>query len=327
MKSILNNGNSMFIKTFNAIQKKPIRNFILSDKHHKTPTKSSFNILRHNFSILKTPKRLIDYSIIENSNNVGLITIKNWRKKNSLPHDIVLAFQDILEKINSDFIKNKFPRVLILNSEGDVFSSGHDLQELSSSDDSKKHEIFTKFSELMLLMNKSHPIIIAEIQGLATAAGCQLANNCDLILASSKAQFEMPGVKIGLFPLTPAVPLCRTIGNKKAMEMLLTSEPIDCKKAYDFGLINEIVDVNNLSIQESKQKLREHSLKYAEKINKFSYKTLSFGKQVFYEQIQQQNIEASYKITSEAMCKNLNFIDTKEGVKAFLEKRKPRFNQ
>jgi len=276
-------------------------------------------------TIIDKNTNLVSYDIIDSS-KIGLITIKNSAKRNALNFNIISNLTDTFIKIDSDFKSNKFPRVIILNTEGEVFSSGHDLKELNSFDDNKRKQTFTNFSNLMVLLQKINPIIIAEVQGLATAAGCQLVATCDLVVASSNAKFETPGVKVGLFCSTPSVAIGRTIGSKRAMQMLLTGEHIDCKKAYEWGLVNEIVEIENLNSEQAKNKLRENSLKLAEKINKFSYETLSFGKKVFYEQSQKDNIADAYKIACEGMCTNLNFKDTQEGVKAFLEKRKPNFN-
>ena len=121
-------------------------------------------------------------------------------------------------------------------------------------------------------------------------------------------------------------PLVRAIGYKKAMQMLVTAEPIDSKKAYDWGLMNEIIDTQNLSKDEARFKLREGSLELANKINKYSFEALSYGKKIFYEQAEKAKIEDSYEIASDAMCENLKFKETKEGVKSFLEKKKPTFN-
>lgn len=127
----------------------------------------------------------------------------------------------------------------------------------------------------MIFIQRISPIIIAEIQGLATAAGCQLACTCDLAIASSKSKFEMPGVKIGLFPLTPAIPLSRLVGTKRSMQMLVTAEPINANKALDWGIINQIVEIENLNLEDTRIKLREASLNLAEKVSKFSFDTLT----------------------------------------------------
>ncbi len=302
------------------------RNYI-SNQFIFSKTKSVLKQTNKYFSTTfdKNPN-FISYDIMTPS-KIGLITIKNSAKRNALNYNIITNLLETFKKIDLDFHSNKFPRVIILNTEGDIFSSGHDLKELNSFDDTKRKETFEKFSELMLLLQKINPIVIAEIQGLATAAGCQLAATCDLVVASSKGKFETPGVKIGLFCSTPSVALGRAIGTKRAMQMLLTGEPVECSKAYDWGLVNEIVDVNGLNNEEARKKLREKSLVLAEKINNFSFETLSFGKKVFYEQMQLEKLEDAYKIACEGMCKNLDFEDTKEGVKSFLEKRKPNFNK
>jgi len=293
-------------------------------------SKTRSNLLFNNkslrfFSTNNTDTSLVSYSILEES-KIGLLTIKNSAKRNALNLNIITSLTETLSKIDSEFHSNKFPRVIILSTEGEVFSSGHDLKELNSFDENLRKQTFNKCSDLMILLQKINPIIIAEVQGLATAAGCQLAATCDLIVASSKAKFETPGVKVGLFCSTPSVALGRAIGHKRAMQMLLTGEPIDCKKAFEFGLVNEIVEVEGLNGDEAKGKLREKSLVMADKINKFSHQTLSFGKKVFYEQMQKDSVEEAYKIACEGMSAYLDFKDTKEGVKAFLEKRKPTFN-
>ena len=299
-------------------------------KYNFFKTNLKFNFLynkKSNFSTNPNVNNLVQFDLISESKEIGLITIKNSPKRNALSLSIIQDLIQTLNKIDNDFILNKFPRVLILNTEGEIFSSGHDLKELALSDENKRKEIFSKICELMLLIQKINPIIIAEVQGLATAAGCQLAATCDLVVASSKSKFETPGVKIGLFCSTPSVPLSRAIGTKRAMQMLLTGESIDGKKALDWGLINEIVDVVELSNEEGRKKLRENSLKLAEKINKFSSETLGFGKKTFYKQSQDYDLEEAYKVASLGMCTNILFKDTQEGITAFLEKRKPNFNK
>lgn len=314
---------------FNTIKGSFPKNFMKSQKFSMINNPKNFINFNKIFFSSSENKigDLVSYEVLSEENNIGLITIKNAGKRNALNFNIISSLSQTIKKIDEDFNINKFPRVIILNTEGEVFSSGHDLKELNSFDEEKRRQTFYDFSQLMVSLNRMNPIIIAEVQGLATAAGCQLAASCDLVIASSKAKFETPGVKVGLFCSTPSVPLAKTIGNKRVLEMLLTAESIDCKKAYDWGLVNQIIEVDNLSNNDSKNKLRKHSLLYAEKINKFSYQTLSYGKKVFYEQTQQSCYDSAYKIAAEGMCRNLNFKDTKEGVQAFLEKRKPQFNK
>jgi enoyl-CoA hydratase/carnithine racemase len=282
---------------------------------------------KFNFNTINTNNNMISYEIIPNSDNIGLLKIKNSAKRNALNFNLILGLINQLTIIDENFHINKGPRVLILSTEGDIFSSGHDLKELNTFDEVKRSETFENCAKLMLHLNRIKPIVIAEVQGLATAAGCQLAASCDLIVGTNKAKFECPGIKLGLFCSTPGVPLVRAIGYKKAMQMLVTAEPIDSKKAYDWGLLNEIIDIENLSGDEARLKLREGTLELANKINKYSFEALSYGKKIFYEQAEKSKIEDSYAIASNAMSENLKFNETKEGIKSFLEKKKPIFNK
>lgn len=275
-----------------------------------------------------TNQSLVSYDLISNNKDIGLITIKNSAKRNALSLNIINDMMAELEKIEYNFKHKNFPRVVIVSTEGTVFSSGHDLKELNSSTEAKQKEIFHKCSDMMIKIENSSSIFIAEVQGLATAAGCQLAATCDLVVASSKAKFETPGVKIGLFCSTPSVALSRAISIKRAMHMLVTGEQIDAQKALNWGLVNEVVDVESIKDEAGQRvKLREHTLKLAENINQFSGATLSFGKKVFYNQAEMSSIEDAYGLASVSMCSNISFKDTQEGINAFLQKRKPSFNK
>lgn len=270
----------------------------------------------------------VKFELISQNKDIGLLTINKSHKRNALSLDVLDNLILELHKIDKDFKSTNTPRVIILNSEGTVFSSGHDLKELHAFNEEKRKESFIKCNELMLTIEKMNSIVIAEVQGLATAAGCQLAATCDLVVASSKAKFETPGVRIGLFCSTPSVALARAISQKRAMYMLLTGNQISAKTAYDWGLVNEIVDVEHVDTAEKqRERLREASLKLAEHINNFSGAALSFGKRTFYTQLSQNKIEDAYEIAGKAMCANLNFEDAKEGISAFIEKRKANFNK
>jgi enoyl-CoA hydratase/carnithine racemase len=282
---------------------------------------------RYYFSSLNSPSSLVNFELTSTNKDIGLLTIRNHSKRNSLPLEILKGLLNELEKIEVNFKENKIPRVVILNSEGTVFSSGHDLKELNSSTEEKKKEIFDSCARLMMNIQRSSSIFIAEVQGLATAAGCQLAATCDLVVASSKAKFETPGVRIGLFCSTPSVAIARAISTKRAMQMLVTGEQISAQKALDWGFVNELIEVEGLDEHKQKEKLRQSSLKLAEQINQFSGETLSFGKKTFYSQIGYANIDDAYEVACEAMCTNFKFVDTREGVSAFLQKRKPSFNK
>ena len=208
-------------------------------------------------------------------------------------------------------------RVVIIAALGNVFSAGHDLKELTThradADGGKAffEETFALCTELMLSITRCAKPVIAEVEGLATAAGCQLVSTCDLAVSTDTATFCTPGVNIGLFCSTPMVAISRAAHRKQAMEMLLTGETIDASTAKDFGLINRIVP---------KQYLRQVVDKYAGVIASKSPLTLKIGKEAFYRQIGMP-VEDAYAHASRVMTENMLTRDAEEGIGAFLEKR------
>ena len=215
--------------------------------------------------------------------------------------------------------KNNNVKVIIIAANGPVFSAGHNLKDINShrldNDKGKKYfqELIERCSNLMINIIKNPKPIIAEVNGVATAAGCQLVASCDLAYSSQYGKFATPGVNIGLFCSTPMVAISRIIKNKHTMEMLLTGELIDSNKALSIGLINEIYPDNILS-----DKVHEMALKISNK----SSKMLKIGKEAFYNQ-SEMKIEEAYKYTSSIMIQNMLDSDSKEGIEAFIEKRKP----
>lgn len=300
-----------------------MRKLASASKSSHIKIKSQFKRL---FTTVNAPNPLVNFELISKNKDIGLLTIKNSKKRNALSYEILSGLINELDKIEINFKENKVPRVVIVNSEGNVFSSGHDLKELAASNEEKKQQIFDACSLLMMKIQNLSSIVVAEVQGLATAAGCQLAATCDLIVASSQAKFETPGVRIGLFCSSPSVALSRAISTKRAMQMLVTGEQISAQKALDWGLVNEVVDVEGADEHQQREKLREKTLQLAEHINQYSGETLSFGKKTFYSQVGQNSLQDAYEIAGKAMCTNLCFSDTKEGISAFLQKRKPTFN-
>jgi enoyl-CoA hydratase/carnithine racemase len=204
-------------------------------------------------------------------------------------------------------------RAVILAANGPVFSSGHDLSELRSSGLNEYRHVFDVCTEMMTLVQSIRQPVIAEVQGTATAAGCQLVATCDLAIASTEAAFATPGVRIGLFCTTPMVALTRAIGRKRALEMLLTGTPIDAGTAVEWGLVNRAVPASSL---------REESLALANRVAEASSLTVSIGKQAFYAQIDLDQPKA-YAYAKEVMSLNAMADDAREGIGAFLEKRKP----
>ena len=250
--------------------------------------------------------------------NILRITLNNPMSQNTLSLDIINNLKKII--INAD--TNKEVKVVIISSTGKVFSAGHNLKEINShrDDNDKGLEFFTTLinncSNLMLKIIHNSKPVIAEVNGVATASGCQLVASCDLAYASSVSQFATPGVNIGLFCSTPMVALSRVIKNKQAMEMLLTGDLINSNKAKEAGLINNVFQEENLN--------KEVNL-IAKKISNKSSLTLKLGKKAFYDQAEMKIVDA-YNHASEVMIKNMMESDSEEGIKAFIEKRKPKWN-
>jgi len=250
--------------------------------------------------------------------NILRITLNNPISQNTLSLDIINNLKKII--INAD--TNKEVKVVIISSTGKVFSAGHNLKEINShrDDNDKGLEFFTTLinncSNLMLKIIHNSKPVIAEVNGVATAAGCQLVASCDLAYASSVSRFATPGVNIGLFCSTPMVALSRVIKNKQAMEMLLTGDLINSNKAKEAGLINNVFQEENLN--------KEVNL-IAKKISNKSSLTLKIGKKAFYDQAEMKIVDA-YNYASEVMIKNMMESDSEEGIKAFIDKRNPKWN-
>ena len=251
-------------------------------------------------------------------NNILKITLNNPSAQNTLSLEIINNLKQII--LNAD--KNNEIKVIIIGSNGKIFSAGHNLKEISThrKDKDKGLDFFTTLinscSDLMLSIIHNSKPVIAEVNGVATAAGCQLVASCDLAYASDSSKFATPGVNIGLFCSTPMVALSRLVKNKHAMEMLLTGDFINADKAKSIGLIN-----NSFKEQEL---FNEINL-IANKLSKKSTLTLKIGKKAFYNQ-SEMKITDAYKYASEVMIKNMMEKDSEEGIRAFIEKRKPNWN-
>jgi enoyl-CoA hydratase/carnithine racemase len=248
-------------------------------------------------------------------NGILRLTLNNSKHQNTLSDSMM----ESLKKELSDVAINKSIRVVILAANGPIFCAGHDLKEITEARNNEDlgyayfEKLFNTCSELMQLIVNNPKPIIAEVNGIATAAGCQLVASCDLAIGSDKAKFATPGVNIGLFCSTPMVALSRNISNKHAMEMLLTGEMIDAKKAKEIGLINNNVSSKNLM---------QETLKLAKKVASKSSMTLKVGKHAFYAQ-SSLDLSEAYKYTSKVMLDNILKDDAKEGIDAFINKRDP----
>jgi enoyl-CoA hydratase/carnithine racemase len=247
------------------------------------------------------------------SDGIAFLTLNHPEKRNALSRAMLAALKEQLARIAVD----PGARVVILRAEGPVFCAGHDLRELIGGMKADYEAIFALCTEVMEAIRTLPKPVIAEVQGIATAAGCQLAATCDLVVAAESAVFATPGVKIGLFCTTPAVALCRAVGAKKAMEMLLTGTPISAREAERVGLVNRVVPWDLLA---------EETLQLAWQILAASSYTVGLGKQAFYRQLALDHAGA-YAVAEPVMVENALAADAQEGMKAFLEKRQPRWQQ
>ena len=245
------------------------------------------------------------------------LTLNNPKQHNVLSDEMMSDIQSVLDKSAID----KSVRVIIIAAEGKTFSAGHDLKQLKKGRDNsdKGRDYFKKVmlqcSKLMQSIINNPKPIIAEVAGTATAAGCQLVASCDLAYSTKDALFATPGVNIGLFCSTPMVAVSRKINRKPMMKMLLTGEPIKANYAKEIGLINDYF---------SKSKLNKEAIKVANKIASKSNLTIKIGKQAFYKQLE-MSLNKAYAYTSKMMTLNMMAMDAKEGISAFLEKRKPKW--
>ncbi|OHY82776.1 enoyl-CoA hydratase [Marinobacter sp. AC-23] len=244
-------------------------------------------------------------------NGITTLTLNQPDKRNSLSMDMLNALAEALAEIAND----EATRVVVIAAAGKVFCAGHDLKEIRDQLDSHEFQLalFKRCSEVMQQVVNLPKPVIARVAGVATAAGCQLVASCDLAVAADSARFATPGVNIGLFCSTPMVALSRNVSRKHAMEMLLTGELISAVRAEQLGLVNRIVDESALD---------ETVYAMARTIAQKSGHTLKIGKGAFYKQLEMPLADA-YDYTAKVMAENLLADDAREGICAFLDKRKP----
>lgn len=246
-----------------------------------------------------------------------ILTMNRPAARNSLSEELLGALLSEFETISGDHDI----RAVILTGNGPVFSAGHDMKELMAhrpdSDDGRAYfeKIFALSSELMQAITGSPKPVIAAAQGTATAAGCQLVASCDLAVASEEAKFCTPGVNIGLFCSTPSVALSRNVPRKRAMEMLLLGEMISAHDAQTYGLVNRVV---------GRDAVLDAALAMAELIASKPPETIALGKQAFYQHLD-LSLDKAYDHAAEVMVRNMLIDEAKEGISAFLEKRKPKW--
>jgi enoyl-CoA hydratase/carnithine racemase len=239
------------------------------------------------------------------------VTLNRPEKRNALSLELMQELVAVLRRASAE----PEARAIVLEAAGPAFSAGHDLSEMIGRDAPFFQRLFDVCTELMETIHRLPQPVIAKVHGTATAAGCQLVAACDLAVAAEGARFATPGVKIGLFCSTPMVPLSRAIGRKRALEMLLTGQPIDAPTALDWGLVNRVVADDALDAEVDA---------LVEAIARSSPLTVGIGKEAFYSQIELDEHRA-YDLTKAVMAMNARADDAQEGMSAFLEKRSPQW--
>lgn len=240
---------------------------------------------------------------------VATLTLNRPRQRNALSLQLMHEVLTLLGELRSD----SAVRVVVLSGAGRAFCAGHDLGEMVGRELDRYREMFALCSRMMSAIHELPQPVIARVQGVATAAGCQLVAACDLAVCSRDATFATPGVKIGLFCTTPMVEVSRAIGRKRALEMLLTGAPIDAHTAADWGLVNRVV---------APADLEPAADALARQIADASPLTVGTGKHAYYRQID-LDLAGAYEHCQEVMSRNATAVDAQEGISAFLEKRRP----
>ena len=245
--------------------------------------------------------------LTDRDGSLAFVTLNRPERRNALSLETLQELIDVFRGIGED----PAVRVAVLRANGPAFSAGHDIAEMTGRDDAFYRRLFEVCTQLMETIQSIPQPVIASVHGMATAAGCQLAASCDLVVAAAEARFATPGVKIGLFCSTPMVALSRAVGAKKAMEMLLTGEAISAADALAAGLVSRVVPAAEL----------EATVRaLAGRIASSSPFVVAIGKRAFYRQLQMPQ-PLAYDYAQDVMSLNAAAADAQEGMKAFLEKR------
>jgi enoyl-CoA hydratase/carnithine racemase len=253
----------------------------------------------------------------ETLGSIAVLTLNRLETRNSLSEGLIAELHAALKEIHDD----TKVRAVVIAATGPAFCAGHDMKELtarrSDADRGRGYfaEIMNACSAMMQAIVRLPKPVVAAVQGVATAAGCQLVASCDLAIASEAASFATPGVDIGLFCSTPMVALSRNVPRKQAMEMLLTGEPVSAARAYDIGLVNRVVAAGAE---------RDAAKALAQKVALKSAYTIKLGKAAFYRQAEMSLADA-YRCAAEVMTENMMARDAEEGIGAFIEKREPKW--
>jgi enoyl-CoA hydratase/carnithine racemase len=251
-------------------------------------------------------------------NGVLTLTLNRPKHRNALNRELLHNLHTSLTSAANSVSDSNTPvKVVVLQSHGYVFSSGHDLKELKalSNDQAAIQNLFELCTETMLAFSSIPQPTICAVEGLATAAGCQLVASCDVVVASSLASFQTPGATLGLFCHTPAVPLARCIGSKQALDMLYTGRELSAKEALTHGLVSRLA-----------KDAQKEAAKIAKEIaTESSSATIQMGKRVFFQQQSLPEMGDAYKAATQAMVNNMELYDAKHGIASFLQKQKPDF--
>lgn len=246
----------------------------------------------------------------EDKDGIVTLTLNRPKHYNALTEDLIAALQGAFDSLMED----KSARVVVLRANGKAFCAGHDLKQMNDhADEDYFRDEFASSGRMMIAMTKIPQPVIARVQGIATAGGCQLVANCDLAVASENASFATNGISNGLFCSTPSVPISRNMNRKQAFEMLFTGEFIDASTALSWGLVNRVVPADQLDAAVAE---------LANSIKSKSRVTVASGKRMFYEQLNMPLKEA-YRFAGDTMARDMMSEDAAEGINAFVEKRKP----
>ena len=264
-------------------------------------------------NLTQSEKQMTEEALVLRHDDEGVttLTMNRPQARNALSQGMLRAMLDAFIEVSTD----ETARVVILAGAGPGFCAGHDLKEIKAQNYTRNYteQLFADCAELMQTIIRLPKPVIAQVHGIATAAGAQLVASCDLAISSQEARFATPGVNIGLFCSTPMVALSRNLSNKHAMQMLLTGDLIDAQNAYRMGLVNEVVDA---------EQLERKTMELARKLASKSPLTVAIGKEAYYRQAELPLSEA-YDYTKEVMVRNLEARDAQEGISAFIEKRHP----
>jgi enoyl-CoA hydratase/carnithine racemase len=258
------------------------------------------------------PKAVAEPYVLTQRDARGIVTLTLNRPQqfNALSEEMLTALQAVLDEIAAD----SSARVVVLAAQGKAFCPGHDLKQMQAHPQLEYYQqLFAQCAQLMLTIQRMPQPVIARVQGIATAAGCQLVAMCDLAVAVEEARFAVSGITVGLFCSTPAVALARNLTRKQAFEMLVTGEFIDARTAQARGLVNRVVPLAELDAEVERLALAIASKPAV---------SIARGKELFYKQLE-MGVDAAYQLAGQTMACNMLDADTQEGISAFVAKRKP----